>query len=117
MAGDAFLVQEGDAGLHVFQAVAGDCGQIERAESGAGLFLAIADQHAQKVLDIEAGPRALLNQDGVAVAVRAWHKAQTARAVLGVDIPLPDIERLHEVTVGVNNPCHTAYPWLGVRDW
>ena len=48
LTGDALLVQEGEAGLHVFQAVAGDGGQIERAESGAGLFLAIADQHAPK---------------------------------------------------------------------
>src|SRR5206468_10284279 len=82
--------------------------EIKGPQPSALLFLSISDNDAEKVLDVEPGSFVPLGQDHESITVRPRLKAQRARPIFGFDVPLPQVQWLHEMAICVNDTTHNA---------
>ena len=114
-----FDIEEVDALLHVLKRMTERLGPIKGLESLARFFLAIAHGNAHEFLDAEIpgviNPH-IFNRHRIPFAFWVLFKPQTARAVPGIDMLLPQIERFHKVTVRINNTRHGVSPFLSVSN-
>ena len=113
-----FDIEESETLLHVLKRVTERLGRIEGLEPLARFFLAIAYGNTQEFFDAEISrmidPK-IFNGNRILVVFGILFKPQAARAILWVDILLPQVKWFHKMAVRINNTRHVVSP-LSVSD-